>query len=114
MASLFESERNVEANQKYATATSSAGGAATITLSGVTDAVQILNCLWFSYSADPTNGGITITIDGVTFLDHHITKSGPGPLPLNRMNDGKTGSEVVITLAAGGGAVVGKLTVQYF
>jgi len=114
MSAIFEAQRNVEAHQKYATSTSSAGGAAVVTLSGVTDVVHILNHVWFSYSDTPASGGITITIDGETFLDHDITQSGPGPLPLNRMNDGTTGSEVVITLKAGGGAVVGKLSVQYF
>lgn len=114
MSAVFETQRNTEAHQKYATAQSAPGGAAVITLTGVADVVHILNQLWFSYSADPTGGGLTITIDGVTFLDHDITKGGPGPLPLERMNDGKTGSDVVITLKAGGGSIVGKLSVQYF
>lgn len=114
MSTLFETQRNIEAHQKYATATSSAGGAAVITLSGVTDVVHILNHLWLSYSDTPTGGGITITIGGATFLDHDITASGPESLPLHRMNDDTTGSEVVITLKAGGGSVVSKLTVQYF
>lgn len=114
MATLFESDRNIEANQQFETATAAANTAVTITLPSVSNVVRILNNLWFSYSGTPTGGGVTITIDGVTFLDLDITTGGPGPLPLNRMNDGKHGSEVIVTLKAGGSGVVGKLVLQYY
>lgn len=94
------------------TAASAAGAAATITLTapGVGFAWEIEGA-WFSYSAAPTNGGLTVTDGGNTVLQLHVTAAGPAPLPMPEKRKGGENSAVVFTLAGGGGAVVGKLNV---
>lgn len=115
MTHLLQVERNTENGLKHAIKNDAAANAdAVITLAAIADEIHVLDQLWFSYSATPTAGRLTITIGGVTKLDLDITQSGPGPLPLNRMNGGKPNEAVVITLKAAGSGVVGKLTVQYW
>lgn len=67
-------------------------------------------CQW-SYSTSPTAGRLTIVTASTTILDLDITGAGPGGF--NFMIPGGAGEAVVITLAAGSGACVGKLNVQY-
>jgi hypothetical protein len=114
MAKTLEGSRNLEAHQKHATATADANTNAVLTVAAIAGQIHILDTLWFSYSGTPTGGRITIAIGGVTVLDQDITASGPGPLPLNRMNGGRENQAVVITLYAGGVGVIGKLSVQYW
>jgi hypothetical protein len=66
--------------------------------------------VYWSYSAAPTGGGLTITNDGDTF-DVDITAAGPGFLPFYAPL-GKS-SAMVVTLKAGGPGVVGKINVVY-
>lgn len=69
----------------------------------------------WSYSAAPTGGKLTIAIGATTKLEVDIIAGGPGFIrfepPLT--NEGAGTSNVVITLAAGGGTVVGKVTALY-
>lgn len=115
MTQSLQVERNTESGLKHAVKNDAAGNAAAvITLAAVPGEFHVLDQLWFSYSAAPTGGRLTIAIGGVTKLDLDVTQSGPGPIPLNRMNGGKANEEVVITLAAGGSGVTGKLNIQYW
>lgn len=70
----------------------------------------VLGCQW-SYSTSPTGGRLTVTVNAVTKFDIDITAGGPGGF--NFSIPGGTNQAVVITLAAGSGACVGKLNVQY-
>lgn len=106
--------RNVEVNQKHASATGTANTDLTLTIPADANHYHVLDTLWFSYSGTPTGGRLTITIGSDVLLDHDITSGGPGPLPLHRMNSGKKNEAVAIKLFAAGAGVVGKLSVQYF
>lgn len=87
-----------------------------ITITGDADHFWVLDWLVWSYSHVPTGGRLTVTIGGTTYLDIDITSAGPGPLrfDLPLYNPAFTkGEDVVISLAAGGGSCVGKLSVRY-
>jgi hypothetical protein len=84
--------------------------AATITLAVVGGMRHAISGVLWSYSAAPTGGRLTISNGGATALDIDITGSGPGVLAFDPAKLGDTGASVVVTLAAGGAAVVGKVT----
>lgn len=64
----------------------------------------------FSYSATPTGGKLTIT-DGTLTIEHDIAASGVVELEPNVQFT--AGVPVKATLAAGGAAVLGKITLIY-
>lgn len=98
-----------------------AATAAVVTIAAVADllstkTVWVIRRITYSYSAAPTGGRLTAVFGSTTLLDIDITAAGPGMFTFNQDNvlTNNTGNEeVVITLASGGGAVVGKLAVQY-
>ena len=69
----------------------------------------IVHGIQWSYSAAPTNGRLTVS-DGTTRVDLDITAAGPGAISCAIPCD--YGAALTITLAAGGGTVVGKLSSQ--
>lgn len=99
---------------------------AVITLAATGGKIHSIEKLQWSYSGDPTGGGIAITDDGNTIWQVDITVSGPGFIPFEsgasesevvrkRFSgglEGTLGKEVVITLLAGGAGIFGKLNVQ--
>jgi hypothetical protein len=88
-----------------------AATAAVITIAAVANRKHWIHNIQWSYSADPTGGRITITSGGVTKFDVDVTTGGPGGFGLEIV--GGVNEEIVITLASGGGTVVGKLNAQY-
>lgn len=90
-------------------ATGSAGAAATLTKSapGSGKRYAFAGIVW-SYSAAPTGGALTVTIGGRTLMTFDITSAGPGfiPTPIYKGGDNEA---LVVTLAAPGGAVIGKV-----
>lgn len=101
-------------HQKAVQATAADGVDAIITLAADADNVHVLHRLYFSYDVDPaTAGSLTITIDGVTYLDNFVVLAGMGPLELDGMSSGVLNKEVVITLEGVAGSV-GKLSLIYF
>jgi hypothetical protein len=97
------------------TATSAGGAAATITYptqgAGIANVLSAIIC---SYSAAPTGGGLTISdgSDAVFALD--ITAVGPFTIPFEPPLIGTENNTMAITLAGGGGAVVGKLNCRHW
>ena len=86
-----------------------ANTAATITLAAPTSGNRRINQIAWSYDGDPTGGRLSITDGGSTVFDLDITKGGPGYLPHPiQITDG---AAMVITLAAGGDGITGKLNV---
>jgi hypothetical protein len=85
--------------------------AAVVTLAAV-DAFtrHLIHRVAWSYNGDPTGGRLTISDGGTTFFDVDITKSGPGSLHFSTPCG--FNSAVVVTLAAGGGGITGKLYVE--
>lgn len=93
-------------------ATGAAGAAATITLAaGTAGQVRALDAVFWSYSAAPTGGKLTIASTGQPTFDLDVTAAGPGFLNLPGGFRGMPGATVVVTLAAPGGAVIGKVAV---
>ena len=87
-----------------------AATAAVITKAAVAGRRWLIHNIQWSYSAAPTGGKLTITDGGTTIFDIDITAAGPGSVDLTLK--GSLNSAVVITLASGAGAVVGKLQAQ--
>lgn len=93
-------------------ATGAAGAVATITLPAGTAAQQrVLDAVYWSYSAAPTGGRLTIASTGQPSFDVDVFAAGPGSVVLTNPFRGMPGQTVVVTLAAPGGAVVGKVTI---
>lgn len=69
-----------------------------------------LSRIIWSYSATPTNGRVTIAVDGTTVGTWAITVAGPAPLGVNV----RASRPITVTLAAGGGGVVGDIYCEYF
>jgi len=90
--------------------TSAGGNAGVITVTAIAERRHILHKLVWSYSDTPTNGGITISGGNVT-LDIDIVNPGPGSLSINYLCSVNT--NLVVTIKAGGGAVVGKLYIEH-
>lgn len=84
--------------------------AAVVTLTAVASYHRAIKTIIWSYSAAPTGGRLTITDNAVTVLDMDITAAGPGILPIGMAFTENT--QVVVTLAAGGAGISGKLTVE--
>lgn len=87
-----------------------AATAATVTLSAASAGRQFRYIYW-SYSAAPTGGQLSITNGGTEVFKLHITAGGPGFIPFPGTDVGSAGSAVVVTLASGGGSVEGTLIV---
>jgi len=81
-----------------------------LTINGVAGLTQRLAALSWSYSAAPTAGSITVVVNAVTIVQLDITAAGPGSVPLAQGGlICQAGQNVVITLAAAGAAVVGRV-----
>lgn len=87
------------------------GAAATVTYPAVVGLRHGVSGFLISYSAAPTGGRLTVLDGATTILDLDVTAAGPTPIALSRSLAGSINTAMTITLAGGGGAVVGKLTV---
>lgn len=88
-----------------------ANTAAVITLAAAEGRRHVAHYIQWSYSAAPTGGRLTVE-DGAgnIILDLDITAAGPGGLTLVLI--GSANTQMIISLAAGGAAVVGKINAQ--
>lgn len=95
-------------------ATSAGGAAVSITLAAVTgpDRKRVIDRVDWSYSAAPTGGRLTIASGAQATYDLDIAAAGPGVVDFSRGGfKGLAATSLVVTLAGGGGAVVGKLNI---
>lgn len=90
--------------------TSAGGAAGVITVLAVQDKRHTLHKLVWSYNTTPTGGRITVT-GGLNALDLDVSNAGPGSLSINYVCTVNT--NMVVTIASGGGAVVGKLYIEH-
>ena len=74
----------------------------------------IYGVIW-SYSATPTGGGLTIEdVSGTVVLSVSIAASGPGQLDFfPPIVSSAVDTAMIVTLASGAGAVVGKLSCRH-
>lgn len=92
------------------TATAAANTAVVLTYAASTGFQHRIQKIVASYSAAPTGGGLTIQDgSGTTVFQAHITGAGPVEFDLSPGLIGSEGTALIITLAAGGGSVVGML-----
>lgn len=95
-------------------ATAAANTAVVITYAAVPGFAHALHSIIASYSAAPTGGKVTIEDGaGTTVFEADITAAGPTTIPFPVGLMGTKNTALVITLAAGAGAVVGKLNCQH-
>ena len=91
-------------------ATASANTNVTLTMTGILGIRHVAHNIQWSYSGTPAGGNITITDGGSTICNVDIIAGGPGAL--SAFFSGSIGNTLIITLNAGGGIIVGKLSCQ--
>jgi hypothetical protein len=96
-----------------ATAAPAANTAAVVTFASVEGRSHVIWAIEWSYSAGPTGGSVTITDGGVVMLQLDITAGGPGSILFEPPKKAYRGNAVVVTLAAGGAGISGKLNVAH-
>lgn len=95
----------------------SANADAVVTVPAKQTEFWVLDWLAWSYSGSPTGGKVTVSIGGTVLFEVDITDDGPGAFhfenaPLYDANE-TTNQALVVTLAAGGAGVTGKLNIRY-
>lgn len=93
------------------TATAAANTSVALTFAALADRCHVIFRIDWSYDGSPTGGSLTITDGGTDMLVLAITAAGPDSIEFDPPKKAKLNSAVVITLAAGGAGVVGKLNV---
>ena len=84
--------------------------AAVLTFAAVPNCRQAVYKIIWSYDSDPTGGQLTVTTGGEVLFQVDVTVGGPGFIPI--LVTGKLNQNLVITLAAGGAGVSGKVNVE--
>lgn len=87
-----------------------ANTAATFTVDAVPGVKKVLEHVSWSYTAAPTGGNLKIeSPSGTVIHEQDITAAGPDSLNFANGLPGASGAAIVVTLAAGAGAVVGSV-----
>lgn len=89
--------------------TGAAGGAATVAKAVDTERGYVVSQIDWSYSTTPTGGGLTIADGTGTLFNIDIAAAGPGGVKFEPPLLSAKSSALTVTLAAPGGAVVGKV-----
>lgn len=94
--------------------TAAANTAVVQTYTAETGRQHVLAAVLASYSAAPTGGRLTIEdAAGNVVFDADIIAGGLTPFYFDPPLAGSPGAALIITLAAGGGSVVGKLNLRH-
>jgi len=86
--------------------------AAVVTVTGDANVPITLTQIWCSYSATPTGGSVQVQDGTDVVWSQHIAAAGPNQFTFYPPLMGTKNQNLVVTLAAGGGAVVGTLTIN--
>jgi hypothetical protein len=90
----------------------SANTAAVVTYSAVSTARHAISGIAWSYSAAPTGGNLQVEDgSGTTVFSMDITAAGAGFIPFDPPKKGSLNTALIVTLAAGGGGISGKVSV---
>lgn len=97
-------------------ATAAVNTAVVVTVAAVAGQSVRITELSVSYNTAPTGGLLTVVVNAVTVLQLDITAAGPTAVPLPAGGlECQAGQSAVITLAAAGAAVAGRVNVaSYF
>lgn len=101
-----------------------ANTAAVVNIAADAQEYWVIDSIEWSYDAAPTGGNLLVTIGGTTVFSVDITAAGPGHFDWSNAPRYTTGTgagggkptlneAVVVTLAAGGASVTGKVNVRY-
>lgn len=91
------------------TAVSAGGAAVSLTWAATPNYGHVTSGFVVSYSAAPTGGGFTLADGATTIFQIDITAAGPFVIPFVPAKEGVGGHAMTATLAAPGGAIVGKI-----
>ena len=88
-----------------------ANTAAIVTLAADSEQCHVITSITFGYNATPTAGSVVVTAGGVTIFSVPVVAAGPGQIqfPYGLHNDSALNEAVVITLAAAGASVTGRI-----
>ncbi len=90
----------------------SSNTAAVITYAATTAKSHVLTGIVWSYSGTPTAGNLKIENgSGTTVFSIDITGGGPGVIYFDPFKAGSINTAMIITLAAGGSGISGKVSV---
>lgn len=96
-------------------ATAAVNTAVVVTIAAVAGQAVRLTSLAVSYNAAPTGGLVTVVVNAVTVLQLDISAAGPTAVPLPAGGlECQVGQSCVITLAAAGAAVAGRVSVSSY
>jgi hypothetical protein len=102
-------------NDPGSTVAGGAGAAASLAYTPDPDKFVEIAQIDCSYSGAPTGGALTITEGATTIFQLDLGAAGPYSISWRQPKVAKTkGATVTVTLAAPGGAIVGKLNVQAY
>ncbi len=108
--SAFQRPQSVAAGDAHAPSANTAA-VVTYTAGGAGWSHVISGVAW-SYSGTPTGGNLKIEDgSGVTVFTMDITVAGAGFIPFNPPKKGTANTAMIITLAAGGAGVSGKVSI---
>jgi len=89
-----------------------ANTAAVVTYAAATDRGHVVTGVAWSYSAAPTGGNLKVEDgSGNTVFSMDVTAAGAGVIVFPRPKRGTTDTAMIVTLAAGGASVSGKVSV---
>lgn len=91
--------------------------AAVVTIDADADRPNIITQIFYSYKGTPTGGTLKVEdVSGTTVWGpHHIVAGGPGQVDFfPPLANAAKNTAMIVTLAAGGGAVEGVLTVNAY
>lgn len=98
-----------------ASATAAVNTAVVVTVAAVAGQAVRITSLSVSYNSAPTGGAVTIVVNAVTVLQLDISAAGPTAIPLPAGGlECAAGFSAVITLAAAGAAVAGRVNVSSY
>ena len=88
--------------------------AAVLTYAAVSDRRHVLDGIQWSYSAAPTGGNLKVEDgSGTTVFSIDVTAAGPGFVPFAPGLAGRGNTAMIVTLAAGGSGVSGKVNASH-
>lgn len=86
--------------------------AAVITYAANEKNAHVIDGIVWSYSGDPTGGNLKVENgSGTVVFNMDITAGGAGFIPFARPKKGSLNTAMIITLAAGGAGISGKVSV---
>lgn len=114
---MFLNYADVHAQPQFASKLdASANAAASVTIAADPDQFWVLDWIAWSYDGTPS-GSLTVSIGGTVVFEVDVITGGQGLLRFDGAeiyNAAQTKNEaLVVTLAAGGSGVIGKLQIRY-